>query len=90
MTVHKTFYTETMARILADQEKFQDAAKIYRHLLADEPGNTQWASALAAMERAHAKQQAVENEEPLAALFQCWVDIASRYNKVRKVKKLKP
>jgi hypothetical protein len=90
MTVHETFYTETMARILADQKKFQHAADIYRHLLAKEPENTQWARALETMLQAHTRQQAAQNEAPLAELFQRWIDISSRYNKVKTVKKLKP
>ena len=89
MTVHETFYTETMARILADQKKYQHAAEIYRHLLAKEPGNTQWARALEDMLRAHMQQQAAQSEAPLAELFLRWIDITSRYNKVKKVKRLK-
>ena len=79
-----------MARILADQKKYQEAAEIYRHLLAIEPVNAKWAHALKDMEREHTRQQTSVNEEPLAALFQCWIDVTSRYNKVKKVKKLKP
>ena len=90
MTVHETFYTETMARILADQKNFQHAAEIYRHLLAKDPGNTRLAKALEDMVHAHTQQQAAQKEAPLAGLFQRWIDIASHFNKVKKVRRLKP
>lgn len=42
-----TFYTATMARVLTGQGRYAAAARIYRHLLAQSPENSELAEALA-------------------------------------------
>lgn len=37
MDADKTFYTATMARLLNSQGKYEEAARIYRHLLEQAP-----------------------------------------------------
>ena len=45
------FHTETMAKVLADQGHWSQAAAIYRHLLKKEPDRKDLAQALAVSER---------------------------------------
>ena len=42
----KTFYTVTMARVYADQGHYEDAARIYRHLLDQTPERSDLKEAL--------------------------------------------
>jgi len=42
----KTFYTVTMARVYADQGHYEDAARIYRHLLDQTPDRSDLKEAL--------------------------------------------
>ena len=45
----KTFYTVTMARVYADQGHYEDAARIYRHLLDQTPDRADLRQALDAV-----------------------------------------
>ena len=45
-----TFHTVTMAKILADQNKLEDAAQVYRLVLKSDPDNAQVREALRAVE----------------------------------------
>ena len=42
----KTFYTATMARVYADQGRYDEAAQIYRYLLDQNPDRTDLQQAL--------------------------------------------
>jgi methionine salvage enolase-phosphatase E1 len=81
-------YTEIMAKVYADQGHWAEAAKIYRHLLAKDPLRTHLAEALAEAEKKMTEKQARKPEQ-LVPLFQEWIDLLFKNEKLQKLKKLK-
>ena len=79
------FYTATMAKIHAGQGNYAEAARIYRHLLERDPGDTQIKQALADAEKCLVAQGTGQ----LGNLLGRWVDLMLTYNKLRALKKLK-
>jgi hypothetical protein len=51
-------YTETLARLYAKQGLYDQALRIYRHLLQTQPDNLDWQRTIAALERQHATDTA--------------------------------
>jgi tetratricopeptide (TPR) repeat protein len=47
-------YTETLARLYAKQGLYDQALRIYRHLLQTQPDNLEWQRTIAAIERQRA------------------------------------
>jgi hypothetical protein len=84
MTGDEPFYTVTMARVHAQQGNLAEARRIYRYLLAKEPGRQDLVEALEALESRDG-QRAIDDLRPL---FQEWLDLIFRYNKKKKLKKL--
>jgi len=86
MSQHVDIYTETMAEVYADQGHWEKVVEIYRHLLAIEPERLEYADALAEAEnRMRTSRKAPEQ---LVPLFQEWIDLLFKYEKLRKLKKL--
>ena len=81
------FYTATMAKVFADQGYFEKAVKIYRYLLENEPGRQDLIKALADVEQ----KLSVKHPKGIAhlvPLFEQWLDLLLRYNRLQKLKKL--
>lgn len=78
-------YTVTMARVFASQGHWDKAAQIYRHIVSREQGREDLAEALAEAER-NALAASPKTPADLAPLFERWIDLLSRYQKIRKLR----
>ena len=80
-------YTETMARVYAQQGHWSKAVEIYRRLTEKEPGRQDLAQALADAEK---KVEKFEGKAPaqLVPLFQEWIELMLKYEKLKKLKQL--
>jgi hypothetical protein len=87
MSTEPEFYTKTMARVYADQGHYDEAARIYRHLLEEQPGQQALVEALAEVEMIRAEARA--RKKDLVPLFKEWVGLALKYNSIRKLKRLR-
>ena len=85
MSAEEPFYTVTMAEVHARQGNLAEAQRIYRHLLAEEPEREDLIQALKELEKGEART----GTEELLPLFREWLDLIFRYNKMKKLKKLK-
>ncbi|MGD9058627.1 MAG: hypothetical protein PVJ41_12935 [Desulfobacterales bacterium] len=81
------FYTATMAKVYSEQEHWDKAAEIYRHLLAQEPERDDFLEALAEVEK-KAKQKRQKSLEDLDALFHQWFDLMFKYKNLLKLRAL--
>jgi len=81
-------YTETMAKVYRAQGHWYEAARIYRHLLAQEPQRQDLAQALADAENMMANSQP-KNPQQLVPLFEEWIELLFKAEKLKKLKKLK-
>ena len=79
MTQSEKFYTQTMAKLYADQGYLRKAAEIYHHLLAQSPEREDLRQALAAVEARIGRQQTPTAKE-LRLMFREWVDLMAQYN----------
>jgi len=85
MTNSPGFYTKTMAKVYADQGYFAKAAEIYRHLLKQDPERQDIVEALAEIEIKLSEKAS----DKLVLLFGEWIDLAVKYNSLRKLKKIR-
>lgn len=85
MNQDETFYTVTMARVHAQQGNLEEARRIYRYLLDKEPGRKDLVAALEAL----GTQEQTQEIDTLLPLFREWLDLIFRYNKMKKLKKIK-
>jgi hypothetical protein len=81
-------YTETMAKVYANQGHWAKVAEIYRHLMAKEPARLDLADALAEAEN-RMKGNRENNPEQLVPLFREWIELLFKYEKLEKLKNLK-
>ena len=81
------FYTATMAKVYSEQEHWDKAAEIYRHLLAQEPERDDFLEALAEVEK-KAKQKRQKSLEDLDASFHQWFDLMFKYKNLLKLRAL--
>jgi len=80
--------TVTLARLFAAQGHWEKAADIYRGLLRQEPDREDLAQALSEAETqvaASGRQSAPD----LIPLFRRWIDLLLKYDRLRKLKRLK-
>ena len=81
-------YTETMAKVYADQGHWAKAVVIYQHLVQLEPGRQDLSVALE-----HARQKMKENPvttaDELVPLFRKWIELLLRQEKLVRLKKLR-
>ena len=80
-------YTETMARVYAQQGHWSKAAEIYRRLAEKEPQRQDLAHALAEAEK-KAEQFGGKRSAQLVPLFQEWIELMLKYEKLKKLKQL--
>jgi len=82
----KTFYTVTMARVYADQGRYEAAARIYRYLLDRTPDRVDLQQALADV---LAAIPAVPSQlEGVRTLVARWVRLMLRYNALRRLERI--
>ena len=81
-------YTETMAKVYADQGHWGKAVEIYRYLLAMEPDRLDFADALAEAEN-RLKEMSRKTPEQLVPLFREWIELLFKSEALQKLKKLK-
>ena len=82
-------YTETMAKVYADQGHWVKAAEIYRHLAAEHPGRQDIANALAEAEK-KMNEISLERPERLVPLFREWIELLFQLEKLKKLKRIIP
>lgn len=75
------FYTRTMAKVYADQGDLKNAEKIYKYLLAQEPGKPDLVEALSEIE----KQRVGKSPDELLALFDQWIGLLLLHRNVQKL-----
>jgi hypothetical protein len=75
------FYTRTMAKVYADQGDLKNAEKIYKYLLAQEPGQPDLVEALSEIE----KQRVGKSPDELLALFDQWIGLLLLHRNVQKL-----
>jgi hypothetical protein len=82
------FYTETMAKVYAEQGHWPKAVEVYRYLAAREPERRDLAEALAAAEK---KMEAPSQSQfkDLAPLFGEWIELLFKHQNLQKLKRLK-
>ena len=74
-----------MAKVYEDQDKFDEAARIYQYLLKREPNRQDLMEALSELE----KKRFENNFERLFNLFSKWVDLLLKSDELQKLKKLR-
>jgi cytochrome c-type biogenesis protein CcmH/NrfG len=80
--------TATLARIFAEQGHWEKAAEIYRSLLRHDPQREDLKLALAEAETGmHAAGRRTPQE--LSPLFEEWIDLLLRYDRLRRLRRLK-
>ena len=81
-------YTETMAKVYADQGHWDKAVVIYSHLAAKEPDRQDLAEALA---EAEIKMREVSRKPPekLVPLFREWIELMFQSEKLARLKRIK-
>jgi hypothetical protein len=84
LTENNVFYTRTMAKVYANQGNLKKAEKIYRYLLAHEPGQQDLIEALSEIE----KQRGDRLPDALMDLFNQWIDLLLLHQNVQKLSKL--
>ncbi|CAB1057847.1 hypothetical protein D1BOALGB6SA_2602 [Olavius sp. associated proteobacterium Delta 1] len=91
MSQEVDIYTETMAKVYADQGHWLKVIDIYRHLLAIEPERLDYADALAEAENRLKMKEMNSRKAPeqLVPLFREWIELLFKFDKLQKLKKLK-
>lgn len=80
-------YTETMAKVYAEQGHWAKAAKIYRYLLDKAPERHDLADALADAEN-RIKEAPERNSDDLVPLFRKWIELLFKHEKLQKLRKM--
>jgi hypothetical protein len=84
MTEDRVFFTRTMARVYADQKKWDLAIEIYRYLLSRDPEDARLAEELSAVQEAAAA--AAPGPEHLTALVSEWVELMIALRRIRSLR----
>ncbi len=80
----KTFYTATMAKVQEDQDNFDSADQIYRHLLEREPDNEDFRAALNRI----ANRRTQTSIDALSPLLSEWISLLFEYKKIKTLRKM--
>ena len=78
-------YTETMAKVYADQGHWAKVVEIYRYLLAIKPDRLDFADALSEAEN----KMKMKAPEQLVPLIREWFELILKFEALQKLKKLK-
>jgi hypothetical protein len=81
-------YTETMAKLYAQQGHWAKAAEIYRQLAKREPGRKDYAEALAEVNKKRGASPP-KSDERLESLFREWIELLLRNDQLKKLGQLK-
>ena len=84
-TGDKTFYTVTMARVYADQGRYEEAARIYRYLLDQTPDRSDLRQALGAV--TSLLPDTPNDWHDVSDLIERWVRLMVRQNALRHLQK---
>ena len=81
-------YTETMAKVYADQGHWAKAVEVYQHLVKAQPQRDDLTEALA---HARQKMEALPDSrsESLVPLFREWIELLLQQEKLERLKKLR-
>ena len=83
----KTFFTVTMARVYADQGRYEEAVRIYRYLLDQTPDRSDLRQAL---EEATSKLPDIPGRwHDISDLIERWVRLMLRKNTYSRLKKIR-
>ncbi|WP_372679679.1 hypothetical protein [Desulfosarcina sp.] len=82
-TQDKTFYTVTMARVYADQGRYEQAARIYRYLLDQTPDRSDLRQALEAVTSMLPASPGRWHD--ISGLIERWVRLMVRQNALRRL-----
>jgi len=82
-TGDKTFYTVTMARVYADQGRYEEAARIYRYLLNQTPDRADIRQALEGVRSM--LPDAPGDWHDISSLIERWVRLMVRRNALRRL-----
>jgi hypothetical protein len=83
----KTFYTVTMARVYADQGRYDAAARIYRYLLDQTPDRTDLRLALDTVSAMVPETSGKLHD--LTGLLERWVRLILRQNERRRLEQIR-
>ena len=81
-------YTETMAKVYADQGHWARAAEIYEHLVKSEPQRQDLIDSLARA-RQKMEEKAEGGPENLVPLFREWIELLLHQDKLERLKRLR-
>jgi len=87
MPTEPEFYTQTMAKVYAEQGHYSEAAKIYKHLLEKDPDQPDLKEALAEIEMI-LSQTPSQSTQKLVPIFREWIDLAFKYRNLQKLKQI--
>jgi len=87
MIKNTLFYTETMAKIFADQGNLEKAADVYRYLLESDPDRKDIFDKLFRINEQIAKKKR-KSSDHIISLFREWINLALKYNNLQKLKRL--
>ena len=79
------FYTRTMAKVYTDQGDLKNAERIYKHLLAQEPGQRDLIEALSKIEQ----QRRDGLPDKMLELFDQWIDLLLLHHNLQTLTRLK-
>jgi len=88
MSQEVNIYTETMAKVYAEQGHWEKAAEIYLHLVQKDPERQDLLFALAQAQRER-DENPDKGPEKLVPLFREWIELLLQHEKLQKLKKLR-
>ena len=88
MRANVDIYTETMAKVYANQGHWAKAVEIYQHLLQAEPHREDLSGALAHA-RKKMEEQPDSRRDKLVPLFREWIDLLLYQEKMQRLKRLR-
>jgi tetratricopeptide (TPR) repeat protein len=83
----KTFYTVTMARVYADQGRYEEAVRIYRYLLDQTPDRSDLRQALEVV--TSLLPDTPSQWHDISDLIERWVRLMLRRNAYRRLQKIR-
>jgi tetratricopeptide (TPR) repeat protein len=83
MITDKSLFTQTLARVYAEQGHFDEAAKIYRHLLEICPDRSEYIEAFQQIEN-RLVANGLQSDKYLVDLISSWVDLEMGYARMKR------